>query len=449
MSDYAIFEFSGLPKSGKTTIIEIVARYFRRRGFNVDVHSDEGTYAAISKDEIGGLNVFLGCEASKYILETKYAKARLPTISLVDRGIFDRCIFSETLFRRGTISSGENTTVQSFFTTPRMTSAISRVFLFVASIEDVIDRERLHSLENVPGAVMNRDFLSSFREVSTELALSLSSYFNKIDLIDTSEMNGQIRDTAKSVAMMIERSLHADQFIDPNVSEQKYAFQGNTLVRDMEGVHTIGPYIHFDGDLEYHRYMDFLYHRKTPDKMTIDESIEICDIRSAHFDKVVDLELNSKILDGAINYLKEIYPNSTETNIVDFGCGTGLSANLLARYYDKAKILGIDPSPAAIEKCKENGIEAEVYNLGEDLPYNDKTFQIAIAIFVMHFDVAESDLAALRERISDDGKFVFNLYNQDPAIITKKLVGTGWTKPKIIETDAVPSNHILFVSDPS
>lgn len=130
-----IYEFSGLPKSGKTTIIDIVSHYFRRKGFRVLVHRDTGTYAPIRKNELGALNIYLASQAVTFLLETYYSAHSDHQLIFIDRGLFDRCVFSETLRELGYIDERECAVVNNFLLTPRLTGTLARVFLFTISPE--------------------------------------------------------------------------------------------------------------------------------------------------------------------------------------------------------------------------------------------------------------------------------------------------------------------------
>ena len=45
--------------------------------------------------------------------------------------------------------------------------------------------------------------------------------------------------------------------------------------------------------------------------------------------------------------------------IADLGCGTGNGTALLAERFPKARLLGVDTSPAMLEKARERGLDAE------------------------------------------------------------------------------------------
>ena len=78
--------------------------------------------------------------------------------------------------------------------------------------------------------------------------------------------------------------------------------------------------------------------------------------------------------------------------ILDVGCGTGANLLMLAEYGDAE---GVDISEDALAFCRERGLDKVRLGAGEQLPYDDGTFDLVTALDVVeHMD---DDLAGLRE----------------------------------------------------
>ena len=78
--------------------------------------------------------------------------------------------------------------------------------------------------------------------------------------------------------------------------------------------------------------------------------------------------------------------------ILDVGCGTGANLLMLSKYGDAE---GVDVSEDALAFCRERGLDKVRLGAGEELPYDDATFDLVTA-----FDVVEhmdNDLAGLKE----------------------------------------------------
>jgi SAM-dependent methyltransferase len=98
-----------------------------------------------------------------------------------------------------------------------------------------------------------------------------------------------------------------------------------------------------------------------------------------------------KILAG---FVEEICRQVTDRRprILDVGCGTGANLLMLSKYGDAE---GVDVSEDALAFCRERGLDKVRLGAGEELPYEDATFDLVTA-----FDVVEhmdDDLAGLRE----------------------------------------------------
>lgn len=78
--------------------------------------------------------------------------------------------------------------------------------------------------------------------------------------------------------------------------------------------------------------------------------------------------------------------------ILDVGCGTGANLLMLAEYGDAE---GVDVAEDALAFCRERGLDKVRLGAGEELPYEDGTFDLVTALDVVeHMD---DDLAGLRE----------------------------------------------------
>ena len=93
-------------------------------------------------------------------------------------------------------------------------------------------------------------------------------------------------------------------------------------------------------------------------------------------------------------FVEEICRRVTDRRprILDVGCGTGANLLMLSKYGDAE---GVDISEDALAFCRERGLDKVKLGAGEELPYENGTFDLVTA-----FDVVEhmdDDIAGLRE----------------------------------------------------
>ncbi len=98
-----------------------------------------------------------------------------------------------------------------------------------------------------------------------------------------------------------------------------------------------------------------------------------------------------KIIAG---FVEEICRRVTDRRprILDVGCGTGANLLMLSKYGDAE---GVDISEDALAFCRDRGLDKVRLGAGEELPYDDATFDLVTALDVVeHMD---NDLAGLKE----------------------------------------------------
>ena len=93
-------------------------------------------------------------------------------------------------------------------------------------------------------------------------------------------------------------------------------------------------------------------------------------------------------------FVEEICRRVTDRRprILDVGCGTGANLLMLSKYGDAE---GVDISEDALAFCRDRGLDKVRLGAGEELPYDDGTFDLVTALDVVeHMD---NDLAGLKE----------------------------------------------------
>ena len=78
-----------------------------------------------------------------------------------------------------------------------------------------------------------------------------------------------------------------------------------------------------------------------------------------------------------------VLDNFKEKSVLDIGCGDGFLLKKLLERDKNIKALGLDISPVAIEKAKENGIECVLSDITERLSFSDNSFESVFLLDVL------------------------------------------------------------------
>ncbi len=90
--------------------------------------------------------------------------------------------------------------------------------------------------------------------------------------------------------------------------------------------------------------------------------------------------------------------------VLDFGCGTGGFASLLSKKYN---VIGIDPSPIAIEFCKKRGLQNVFQSTLDDFRHNGTMPKAIFALDVIeHIEDDVTTLKRLASLLENDGYLI-------------------------------------------
>ena len=212
-------EFSGTPKSGKSTCIDIVSHFFRRIRLDGQDTSDgqsagsnpskfsilaptEGASRRTPqflKDDWVAFNTWSASYALSHILEGRHHSDRYHLV-ILDRGLSDALAWFQILEERNKINESDKEKVQQFLMIDSWRSEIDAVFLFTADDVTSMERENAEKSIDAPGSAMNNDFLRQLNGVYHRIQEEFGHQFKTIVNIDTSgRTNPQARTTAIQV----------------------------------------------------------------------------------------------------------------------------------------------------------------------------------------------------------------------------------------------------------
>lgn len=230
------FEFSGSPKSGKTSIIGIVAHFFKRLGIDVAQPAEGASLRTPTglRDDWFPFNAWSGCYALQEIL-VECSQHPPRDVVLLDRALFDVMGWVEFLCSSlQRITEDDRDRISAFFALDFWGRRQNGVFLFTADHKTSLERENHDKLTARPGSVMNRETLEQLQQAYHDVALREVEQFNRLYHLDTSHTRGSVSFqriayvvAEKIIDVMEELTTHMLLVTEP------VSFQGFTDNRDI------------------------------------------------------------------------------------------------------------------------------------------------------------------------------------------------------------------------
>ncbi len=206
--DY-IFELAGMPRSGKTPVQGILAQYLKRMEYPL-VEFNGGSRSSslpIYRMPIGTLNENLAQGIEYFIRSIVSQQKSDHNIYLLDKGLIDRCIFTDALVQDDKVSEEQARQVYASLTDSRLLERLDGVFIFTVSPEIALQREyadKLVKREDVrsQGDVMNERFLRKMSATAKKWYKEMNGHIKYIDYIDTTndaDMQGVARNVFNGI----------------------------------------------------------------------------------------------------------------------------------------------------------------------------------------------------------------------------------------------------------
>ena len=200
----SVIEFSGSPKAGKTTTIDIVNHFYRRLGFRVWAPTEgasKRTPYHLKKDLVAFNSWSLNYAISEILLA--YHNVDSPDLIILDRGPFDSLAWMAMLRDKGAISLDDYNTIKKYATLEKWANLVSKLFVFVCSPQVSLERENESKLTTATGTAMNKEMLTTmFAEYE-----SLTGEFKIYPTIPTIKVDTTSGTTQKETAYTVSREI--------------------------------------------------------------------------------------------------------------------------------------------------------------------------------------------------------------------------------------------------
>lgn len=183
-------EFSGTPKSGKSTCIDIVTHFFRRIGYKVLAPTEGASKRTpyYLKEDLVAFNTWSASYALMHVLEGLYGSDKYH-LAILDRGLFDALAWFELLSANGQVTVEDRDSVHNFLRIGTWRSVIDMVLLFKADAKTSLEREHRDKLIEEPGRAMNPTFIDKLNGAYDTVEERYSADF-PLRTIDTSSSKG-------------------------------------------------------------------------------------------------------------------------------------------------------------------------------------------------------------------------------------------------------------------
>ena len=201
-----IFEFAGMPQSGKTSVREILAHYLKRMEYPLVEFNGGSRHSRfpIYRMPIGELNEQLAFNIESFVRSIGEKQDLDHNIYLLDRGLIDRCIFTDALVQANKVSSKQAEKLNAILTMPELLEKLDGVFIFVTSPETALDREyasKLVKRKDVRshGDVMNDHFLLGMRFAAEEWYRRSIGLVRHVEWMDTTPLATDMQKVARDI----------------------------------------------------------------------------------------------------------------------------------------------------------------------------------------------------------------------------------------------------------
>lgn len=184
-----VIEFSGSPKSGKTSCINSLELFLKRNGFSVRTIQERASICPVLDKMSPMFNIWTSCTSLAGMIGTLETTEKIIDVLILDRGIFDALCWFNWLVNKGKMEEGEQKIMEAFLLMEELVKPIDIVFAFSVEPSKSIEREYTNLLTDKLGTIMNEQTLTEYRNSVRELCEMKKEYFHKIIPIDTTNLD--------------------------------------------------------------------------------------------------------------------------------------------------------------------------------------------------------------------------------------------------------------------
>lgn len=198
--DYSkIIEFTGTPRTGKTSAIDSINELLRKEKIDVGIMPEfttSGFYKTIFSNNIKDQsyydkNISISDEITRRVINERNTKKY---ITLVDRGVFDRCVWMRILFNKGMMTKKEYLTYMDSKISVLEKTTDKIIIMYTDSLT-ALKRDKKNSLTVRESNFMKYEKLEEFNQALVETMVYIKKISPKLNISLYDTTNKPIRDT--------------------------------------------------------------------------------------------------------------------------------------------------------------------------------------------------------------------------------------------------------------
>jgi thymidylate kinase len=181
-----VIEFSGTPKSGKTSTANSLDMFLRRNDFRVHMIGESGSVSPLLNKRDFKFNVWTAATSLCWLLE---AIDKNPEFIIIDRGVFDALAWIQWHSDTRQLTDDEKKAMESFYLIRKFRSLVDIVFLMTTDPGVALEREHKNLLTEKHGRIMERATLHDLISCFDRAYGNYAKEFRRVEAIDTSKLN--------------------------------------------------------------------------------------------------------------------------------------------------------------------------------------------------------------------------------------------------------------------
>ncbi|MGJ4929766.1 methyltransferase domain-containing protein [Bradyrhizobium sp. HKCCYLS2038] len=196
--------------------------------------------------------------------------------------------------------------------------------------------------------------------------------------------------------------------------------------------------------LRYVRLVDRFFLPENPGPIV---SAALFDVVASHYDDLTRQAVNTKVAESLLRAVCN--ERAERQTVLDFGCGTGvahLSATRLALEGISIELIGTDLCEAMLRLAAARGEKVMPLPQWRSLPADG--LDGAIAVFVLHYGVPQTDLAALASQLKMGRRFAANYFKPPLGAVSRlesSLAAEGLRLEREEPLDMTSADNVLLV----